>query len=132
MDFMRATRVLAGLFIAMGLLAIAMPSAVADVLGFDIQQASGLGFGEIGAVYGGNFIGLGLVTLYATRENVDEGPLLIAAVGVVWLCIAGGRMAVMLTRAQAAWTWFGVLSFAVEAAIGAVLLLGARSGSRRP
>ena len=130
MDFVRVTRVLSALFIAMGALAIATPANVADMFGFDIQQASGLGFGEIGALYGGNFIGLGLVGLYASRERVEEGPMLTASVGVVWLCIAAGRMLVMVTRPQAAWTWFGVFSFVVEAAVGAVFLLGARSGSR--
>jgi hypothetical protein len=130
MDFLRATRVLSALFIATGLLAIAAPSTVADIFGFDIQQASGLGYGEIGALYGGNFIGLGIVGLWAVREKMEEGPLLIAAIGVVWLCIAGGRMLVMLTRPQVAWTWFGVLSFVIEAAVGGVFLLGARSGSR--
>jgi hypothetical protein len=130
MDFLRATRVLSALSVAIGALAIVTPATVADLFGFDIQQASGLGFGEIGAVYGGNFIGLGLVGLYATREQVDEGPMLTAAIGVVWLCIAAGRMLVMATRPQVAWTWFGLLSFVVEAGVGAVFLLGARSGSR--
>jgi len=132
MDFVRATRVLSGVFIAMGALAIVLPAMVADIFGFDIQQASGLGYGEIGALYGGNFIGLGLVGLYASREKVDEGPLLIAAIGVVWLCIAGGRMLVMLTRPQIAWTWFGVVSFVIELAVGGVFLLGARSEARLP
>lgn len=130
MDWIRATRVLSALSIAAGLLAIAAPQMVADLFGFEIQQSSGLGFGEIGALYGGNFIGLGLVGLYAARDSVDEGPLLIAAIGVVWLCIAGGRMAVMLTRPQQAWSWLGVLSFVFEAAVGGAFLLGARSRSR--
>ena len=130
MDFVRATRVLSVVFIAMGALAIAAPANVADMFGFDIQQASGLGFGEIGALYGGNFIGLGLIGLYASREGADEGPILTAAVGVVCLCIAAGRMLVMATRPQLAWTWFGVLSFVIEAGVGGVFLLGARSGSR--
>ena len=130
MDFLRATRILSTIFIAMGLAAIAMPAAVADLFGFDIQQASGLGFGEIGALYGGVFIGLGLIGLYGSREQLDEGPMLIASVGVIWLCIAAGRMLVMLTRPQVAWTWFGLVSFGVEATVGAVFLLGARAGSK--
>jgi len=130
MDFLRATRVLSAVFIVMGLLAIAAPLTVADIFGFDFERASGLAYGEIGALYGGNFIGLGIVGLWATREKIEEGALLIGAIGVVWLCIAGGRMLVMLTRPQLAWTWFGVASFVIEAAVGAVFLLGARSSSR--
>jgi hypothetical protein len=130
MDFLRATRVLSALFVVMGLLAIASPATLAPFVGFDFLQANRVGYGEVGALYGGNFIGLGLIGLWATRENVDEGPLLVAAVGVVWLCIAGGRMLVMATRPQLAWTWLGVIFFVIEAAIGGVFLLGARSGSR--
>jgi hypothetical protein len=36
----------------------------------------------------------------------------------------------MLTRPQVAWTWFGVFSFIVEAAVGGIFLIGARSSSR--
>ena len=132
MNLVRIAKILSGVFVAMGAAAIVAPATVADMFGFDIQRASGLGFGEIGALYGGNFIGLGLVGLWATRESRDEGPLLVAAIGIVWLCIAGGRLLVMVTRPGDASSWFGWFSFLLEAAVGAVFLLAARSSGRLP
>ena len=63
MDLQRLTRILSGVFVAMGLAAIAMPVAVADFFGLMFQQGTKIGFGEVGALYGGNFVGLGLVGL---------------------------------------------------------------------
>jgi hypothetical protein len=130
MDLQRIVRVLSAVFIVMGLGAIIAPVNVADLFGLTLQQGAPIGYGEIGALYGGNFIGLGLVGLYATRERFDEGPLLVAAIGVVWLCIAGGRLAVMLTRMSDASSLFGWLSVLVEAVVGILFVLAARSRTR--
>jgi hypothetical protein len=130
MDLQRVVRILSGVFVAMGLVAIAAPVSVADFFGLTFQQGTQIGYGEVGALYGGNFIGLGLVGLYATRERFDEGPLLVAAVGVVWLCIAGGRLLVMLTHMSEAASAFGWFSMLLEAAVGVVFVLAARSRTR--
>jgi len=130
MDLIRITRILSALSIAMGAVAIVAPVMVADMFGLSFQPGTNIGFGEVGALYGGNFIGLGLIGLYATRSNFEEGGLLIAAIGIVWLCIAGGRLLVMLTRMSDAGGAFGWLSFLIEAAWGAAFVLAARSRTR--
>jgi hypothetical protein len=130
MNLQHIVRVLSAVFIVTGLIAIAMPVTVADFFGLTFQEGTQIGFGEIGALYGGNFVGLGLIGLYASREHFDEGPLLIAAIGIVWLCIAGGRLAVMLTHMAEADSIFGWLSVLFEAAVGTVFVLAARSRTR--
>ena len=130
MDLLRITRILRGLSIAMGLVAIVAPSMIADFFGLSFQPGTKIGFGEVGALYGGNFIGLGLVGLYATRSSFEEGGLLVAAIGIVWLCIAGGRLLVMLTRMSEAGGALGWLSFLFEAAWGATFVIAARSRTR--
>jgi hypothetical protein len=130
MDLQRAVRILSAAFVLMGLAAIAAPVSVADLFGLTFQQGTEIGYGEIGALYGGNFVGLGLIGLYATRSQFDEGPLLVAAIGVVWLCIAAGRLVVMFTHMAVAASAFGWLSVLFEAAVGAVFVLAARSRSR--
>ena len=130
MNLVHVSRVVSGITIALGLVAIVAPATIADFFGFDMQPATKLGLGEIGALYGGNFIGLGLVGLYAARENFDEGPILIAALGMVWLCIAGGRLVVMLTRAAEASSLLGWFSFLLEAAVGILYVLHSRTASR--
>jgi hypothetical protein len=130
MDLQRVVRILSAAFVLMGLAAIAAPVSVADLFGLTFQPGTHIAFGEIGALYGGNFVGLGLVGLYAARERIDEGPLLIAAIGVIWLCIAGGRLIVMLTHMAEAASAFGWLSVLFEAAVGAIFVLAARSRTR--
>jgi len=130
MDLIRITRILSALSIAMGAVAIVAPITVADMFGLSFQPGTSIGFGEVGALYGGNFIGLGLIGLYATRSTFEEGGLLIAAIGIVWLCIAGGRLLVMLTRMPEAGGAFGWLSVVIEAAWGAAFVLAARSRTR--
>ena len=130
MKLQHIVRVLSGVFVVMGLIAIAAPVTIADFFGLTFQQGTQIGFGEVGALYGGNFVGLGLIGLYASREQFDEGPLLIAAIGIVWLCMAGGRLAVMLVHTAEADSIFGWLSVLFEAAVGAVFVLAARSRTR--
>ena len=130
MNALRVSPVVVLAAAALGLVAVVAPAMIADFFGFDLQPATKLGLGEVGALYGGNFIGLGLVGLYAARENFDEGPMLIAALGMIWLCIAGGRMLVMLTRAAEASSMLGWLSFLLEAAVGLVYVLHSRTASR--
>jgi hypothetical protein len=129
-DLLRIARILSALSIAMGAFAIVAPVSVADMFGLSFQQGTNIGFGEVGALYGGNFIGLGLIGLYATRESFEEGGLLIAAIGIVWLCIAGGRLLVMLTRMSEASSLMGWLSLVFEAGWGAAFVLAARSRTR--
>jgi len=130
MDLVRITRILSAVSIAMGIAAIVAPTMIADFFGLSFQPGTYIGYGEVGALYGGNFIGLGLVGLWATRQRIEEGGLLIAAIGIVWLCIAGGRLVVMLTRMSDAGGALGWLSFLVEAAWGAVFVLAARTRTR--
>jgi hypothetical protein len=130
MDSVRIARILSAASVLMGLVAIATPVTVADVFGLTFEPGSKIGYGEVGALYGGNFIGLGLIGLYATRDTFAEAPLLIGAVGVVWLCIAAGRLAVMLTRVADASSAMGWASLAFEAAWGAVFLIAARARTR--
>ena len=130
MDLVRITRILSAVSIAMGVVAIVAPNMIADFFGLSFQPGTYIGYGEVGALYGGNFIGLGLIGLYATRANFDEGGLLIAAIGIVWLCIAGGRLLVMLTRMSEATGALGWLSFLIEVAWGATFVLAARSRTR--
>lgn len=120
-------RVVSALSIAAGLLAVIAPGSVADFFGLEIVQEQALGWGEIGALYGGCFVALGGLGLYGARTSYADGPILLTAIGVIWLGIASGRIAVMLTRGAEASSVFGWLSFVVEIAIGVVFVLAARS-----
>ena len=87
-------RILSLLSLGGGLLAISMPALVADTVGLAFEVgATGTGYAEIGALYGGNFVALGLVGLWAARAAAVSGPQIVVAIGVVWLGIAGGRLA---------------------------------------
>ena len=127
MGLYHAARGISAVSIAIGIMAILFPNSVADFFGLVIEPGQAVGWGEIGALYGGNFIGLGLVGVYATRRGLAEGPLLLAAIGVVWVSIAGGRLLVMLIRASQASSPFGWASFVVEVAVGLCFLAAART-----
>ena len=128
MDMVRITRVISLLTVASGVAAIAMPKALADFVGLAFETGSASGYGEIGAVYGGNFIALGAIGLYAARATVAAGSALLTAVGVVWLSIASGRLAVILLTAVGpvgvmSWVWL-----AMETAAGLCFVVAARGG----
>jgi hypothetical protein len=118
-----AVRALSVLSLLMGLAAIAAPIQIADFVGLTVEIGQSSGYGEIGALYGGNFIALGAIGLYAARRGVASGPALLAAIGTIWAAIAGGRLAVMLLRSVGGVTgWVFLVS---EIAVAAVFLLAA-------
>lgn len=126
MNLNRVVRVISLVSIIAGIGAVVAPASVADFFGLSLEPGQKLGWGEIGALYGGNFFGLGLVGLYAMRPGLPEGPILLGALGVVWVSIGTGRLLVLLTRAAEAASPFGWLSFALEVAVGACFLVAAR------
>ena len=125
-------RILSLLSFGGGLLAISMPAFVADTVGLAFEAgATGTGYAEIGALYGGNFVALGLIGLWAARAAAVSGPQIVVAIGVVWLGIAGGRLATTLLVAAETQGPVGWGSLGVELFFGASLLVCGRILSSR-
>ncbi len=132
MDLTRIVRVVSILSAVSGLLAIAMPGQVADFVGFIIEPGNGLGYGEIGAVYGGSFVALGVIGVWATRPALASGPALLTAIGAVWAGFAGGRLLVMLLTAKAPAGVIGWTFLILEALVAALFVVAGQATSRRP
>ncbi len=131
MDLNRIARVVSILSAVSGLLAIAVPGQVADFVGFVIEPGSGLGYGEIGAVYGGSFVALGVLGVWATRPGVSSGSVLLTAIGAVWAGFAGGRLLVMLLTAKAAAGVMGWTFLVLEALVAVLFVVAGQTASRR-
>ncbi len=131
MDLNRIARIVSVLSAVSGLLAIAMPGQVADFVGFIIEPGSGLGYGEIGAVYGGSFVALGVIGFIATRPGAAAGATLLTAIGAIWAGFAGGRLLVMVTTAKAPSGVTGWTFLVLEVLVAALFVIAGQTASRR-
>ena len=98
---------------AIGVLALVQPSVIAGWVGFGLEAPSAAG--EIRAIFGGGVLVLGVLFLVATAMS-RPGPLL-GALGLVFLGFAVGRVTSLLVDG---WSFYTMLAFLAEAAIGAV------------
>lgn len=126
MDLTRIARIVSALSVLSGLLAIALPAQVADFAGFMLEPGSGLGYGEVGALYGGAFIALGALGIWGTRSGATEGRTLLAAVGAVWAGFAGGRLLVILVTSKAPAGATNWVFLVIEAAVAALFFVAGR------
>lgn len=102
MNLTQISRILSISLIVWGLLALAMPRQVADLLGLAIEVGSGNGYSEIGAGQGGIGLALGIIGLYAARVGEESAPALLSALGVIFFGIAFGRVFVALVTSPEA------------------------------
>jgi hypothetical protein len=127
MNLVQITRLMSLLLLLWGLVALAMPRQVADMIGLAIEVGSGNGYAEIGAGQGGMSLALGAIGLYAARVGEESGPVLLSALGVIFFGIAFGRLFVALvTSPEAAGVTAWSLA-AVEIAMGMVYFLAGRT-----
>ena len=115
----RAISILTALF---GLVALAVPQMVGDLVGLTVEVGNSNGYGEIGALYGGVSIALGLLGLWATLPGYPGGRQLLGAIGLTWSCVAVCRLLVMTVIKPESAGLIGWASFVLEAALGVVFV----------
>jgi len=122
-------RVVSLLTIAFGVFALARPEQMAHLA--NLQALNGDGWSDIGALYGGMPIAIGVVGLRAARKSSTDGPVVLLGLGVLWFGVAAGRIAAVWTTPLGP----GVVSyanFAIEVSAGALLCwAGWRLGYQR-
>ncbi len=126
MALVHTARTLALLLILFGLGALVTPATVADFAGLQIEPSNGNGFLEIGAAFGGVTIALGAIALYATFTANPAAGSLLAAMGIVFLAAAFGRLVVGSMSAPAPASFVGWLLVLLDAAIGVVFLVSSQ------
>ncbi|MFP6625544.1 MAG: DUF4345 family protein [Deltaproteobacteria bacterium] len=129
MNTARVVRILSLLSLASGVAAIIQPQACADFVGLAFEVGNPSGYGEVGALYGGNFVALGLIGLYAARASVAAGPALLVAIGVVWLGIGGGRLLTILFTSPAPPGVMGWGFLAMELTLGVTFIICRRTSA---
>lgn len=113
----RAISIITGLF---GVVAVLAPKMVGDLVGLTVEVGNSNGYGEIGAMYGGASIALGILGLWATLPGRSGGRVLLGAVGLMWGSIALCRLIVMTLIEPDAGGLIGWASFLLEAGLAAV------------
>ncbi|MEE8311258.1 MAG: hypothetical protein V3R77_03310 [Candidatus Binatia bacterium] len=113
----RAISITTGLF---GVAAVLAPKMTGDIVGLTVEVGNSNGYGEIGAMYGGVSIALGILGVWATLPGRTGGRSLLGAVGLLWGCIALCRLIVMTLIEPASAGLIGWASFLLEAGLAAV------------
>ncbi len=88
-------RIVSLLSTAFGVFAMVSPQETAKFA--ELAIGSGSGWSEIGALYGGASIAVGLIGFNAVRSKFHEGPVVLLNLSVFWFCLALGRIVVAFT-----------------------------------
>ncbi len=118
MNAIQLARIISGLMVLFGAIALLTPLTVAQAFGLNPNHN---GFGEIGAAFGGQWVAIGAIVFYATRMRDRVGVALLMAVAVIFFGLAAGRAAVTFTAPDTPGltSWLG---FLVEVVTGGLLL----------
>jgi len=120
-------RVFAGILVVSGVFGLVMPGSVADFAGLIVEPSSTNGYVEIGAVYGGMTIALGAIALYSTLSYGAAASPMLAAVGLIFVGAAAGRLIVASLMGPGTLQIAGWLLLLFDAACAAVFLIGSRA-----
>ena len=118
----RAIRAISIVTILFGVVAVVAPQMVGDLVGLTIEVGNSNGYGEIGALYGGVSIALGLLGLWAMLPGYPGGQQLLGAIGLTWACLAVCRLLVMTVVKPQSAGFIGWGSFILEAGLAAVFI----------
>lgn len=114
MDFINVLKMIFALAtIATGLFAFFKPRSIEEFTG--LTASSGRGITEFRAIFGGLFIGIGLVPL------VFDSPIAFMILGVTYLSIALARtIGIILDKSTVNSNW---ISLGIEVVMGVILIL---------
>jgi hypothetical protein len=127
MRLAHAVRVISAVLLVSGVFALLMPSAAADLAGLQIELGSANGRVEIGAVYGGIPIALGLIGMYATISVSPSAGAMLATVGWIFATVVVARLVVAFFAGIDGLGLTGWLLLGFDIVAAGVFLLGSRA-----
>lgn len=123
MNRRRLAYISAAIIVGLGLLGLLNPALAVRVLGLEIVDPRG--FSQARATFGGLYLALGAMMMWAVTAR-SSGPLFLRAAAVLVGATALGRLASILI--DGAVTPLNLLFFALEAAVAVITLLASLGG----